>query len=169
MSECLARCGPLPIGLNHRRRHIARIAKRRGPARPRVSAPSTTGPSVPHGIVRACTRPTAGMVLLATGLNDDRRDDGGSERALSLALGLASRELFFGQTSLWGRRRSGLRRCRPAEGHGLRETWRRSGRPDWRIADRRAVITQRIGAQRDEAQENEYCCLFERSNKTPLD
>jgi hypothetical protein len=40
------------------------------------------------------------MVLLATGLDDDRSNGGSRERALNLALGLASWAIFFGQSSL---------------------------------------------------------------------
>jgi hypothetical protein len=35
------------------------------------------------------------MVLIATGLDDDRCNGGSSERALNLTLGIASWEFFF--------------------------------------------------------------------------
>jgi len=105
------------------------------------------------------------MVLSAAGLDDNRRNGGGRERDLHLALAIASCRLFLWQTSPCGRRRSaigawgrswlGELRGGPAEGKGASNARRRQGRNIWRMADRRAVIAKRVAGQYAQAQENE--------------
>jgi hypothetical protein len=157
----------LPIGVNHRRCHIARIAKRRSPSWSGISASPATGPAVSHGIVRAGARPTACMVLGAADFDDDRGNGGRRERGLDLPLGIACCAFFLWQTRICGWRRCahgaggrgwlGELRCQPAEGDGLRRTGPRSPRPDGRLADRRAVVVaKRVGTHRAQAEENKY-------------
>jgi hypothetical protein len=44
---------PLPIGVDHCRRHVARIAQRRCSAWSGVSVTPAAGPAVSHGVIRA--------------------------------------------------------------------------------------------------------------------
>jgi hypothetical protein len=59
----LARSLPLPIRLDHRRRNVARIAKRRSAARSRIGAPATARPAVPHGVIWARAGPSSRMIF----------------------------------------------------------------------------------------------------------
>jgi len=105
------------------------------------------------------------MVLSAAGLDDNRRNGGGRERNLHLALAVASYWLFLRETSSRGRRRSAIGAWGrswlgelsdgPAEGLGASNTRGRQHRNIWRMADRRVVITKRVAGQDAEAQENE--------------
>jgi hypothetical protein len=96
------------------------------------------------------------MVLSAAGLDDDRCKGGGRERGIDLALGIACCRSLFWQTSRrgwrrcarggWGRGPLGELRCRLAESDGLSKTGRRSVCADGRLANGRAVVAKRVGA-----------------------
>jgi hypothetical protein len=100
-----ARGLPLPVGFDHRRRHIARLAKRCSTARSGVSAAPAVSSAISHGVVWTGARSAPGVILIAAGLNNDRSDAGGSQRSLDLALIFRLHGLVW-QIGLGGRRRS---------------------------------------------------------------
>jgi hypothetical protein len=100
-----ARGQPLPVGLNHHRRHVARIAKRRSTARPRVGAAPAARSAISHAVIWTSAGPSRGVILIAASLNDNRGDGSGRQRGLYLALAVRT-FLPVRRTELGGWRRA---------------------------------------------------------------
>lgn len=154
-----SRCRPLPIRLDHRCRYVARITKRCRAARSRICAATTARAAVSSGVIGACARPPACMILVSAGLHDNGRDGGGGQHNLSLALGVRLRG--FGRWVGLGERcrTRDWRGClsgRAGKGHwrGQHGRWGHHG-DSWNTY-RRALMAHRIGRKRCDRQKNQY-------------
>ena len=161
----LSRSERASVLLDHRRRYVVRIAKGRGTAWPRVGTPPAAGSSVSHGVIRTRAGPSACVVLITAGLDDHRRDGGGSQRSLDLTPDVRLRSLGarpggrLWQTGPCGgssrsRRRcrgpcpTGKRRCWADKGYRLRSGGRcRRSRRCWRVGHRRTLTTYGVDLQ----------------------
>ncbi|MDB5610234.1 MAG: hypothetical protein JWP25_7134 [Bradyrhizobium sp.] len=145
---------PLPIGVDHRRSDVGRIAKRRRAARSGISATTAASSAVSHCIIRTRARPAACVIFIATGCNDNRGDSGGGQCRLDLAF----------RSRRWIARVAGCRDCRgwlsyrPANGRRPDQHGRLSNEPNG-LANhdgRRALVAQCIGPKRRDPQKNQY-------------
>jgi len=76
----------VPVCVYHRRRHVARIAQWCSTARSGIRAAPAARAAIPRGVIRTCARPAPGVILIPARLDDDRRDGGGGQGNLDLAV-----------------------------------------------------------------------------------